>query len=54
MNLFRFFMSGSTGLGCIDEFSIYCTYGIRVKKKYTLFSAYKIVKIIAGRLFVRR
>ena len=54
MNLFRFFISGSTGLDCIDEFSIYCTYGIRIKRKYTLFSAYKIVRIIVNSFFVRR
>lgn len=54
MRLFRFFISGSTGLDCIDEFSIYCTYGIRMKRKYTLFSAYKIIKIIVNRFIVRR
>ena len=54
LNLFRFFMLGSTGLDCIDEFSIYCTYGIRIKRKYTLFAAYKIVKIVINRFFVRR
>ena len=49
MNLFRFFISGSTGLDCIDEFSIYCTYGIRIKRKYTLFSVHKIINIIINR-----
>lgn len=54
MNLLRYLMSGSTGQDCIDEFSIYCTYGIRIKRKYTLFSVYKLVKIVVDRIIARK
>ena len=46
MNLLRFFLSGSTGEKCIDDFSIYCTYGVRTRRRYTLYSVYRIFKII--------
>ena len=45
-NLIRFFLSGSTGQSCIDEFSLFCTYGIRIKRRYTLYSVYRIVKMV--------
>ena len=49
INLLRFFLSGSTGENCIDEFSIYCTYGVRMRRRYTLYSVYKIIKIIINK-----
>ena len=36
INLIRYFVTGTTGLPCIDEFSIYYTWGIRVRRRYTL------------------
>lgn len=48
--LARYFCTGSTGLSCIDEFSIYYSWGIRVRRRYTLYTFVKIYRVIKSKI----
>lgn len=44
--LLRYFITGSTGLACIDELSINYSWGIKVRRRYTLHSIIPLTKFI--------
>jgi predicted HAD superfamily hydrolase len=47
--LLRYLIVGATGLPCIDELSLYYTYGIRFRRRYTLHSIIVIFRKIKRR-----
>lgn len=44
--LLRYFITGSTGLACIDELSINYSWGIKVRRRYTLHSIIPLTKYL--------
>lgn len=44
LRLIRYFITGSTGLPCIDELSINYSWGIKVRRRYTLHSIVPLLK----------
>ena len=47
--LLRYFVTGNTGLPCIDELSIYYSWGIRVRRRYTLHTFYLLYKSLCSK-----
>ena len=49
IRLVRYFCTGSTGLSCIDELSIYYSCGIRVRRRYTLYALVKVCRVFRNK-----
>ena len=47
--LLRYFITGSTGLPCIDELSIIYSWGIKVRRRYTLHTIIPIFKFLISK-----
>ena len=47
--LLRYFITGSTGLQCIDELSIEYSWGIKVKRRYTLHAIIPLLRLVISR-----